>query len=156
MKISPLVGEIFFLQGVSRTLCFNDASIISEKAFMFQKKKEQKPNLFDMFPVVIPEYEVDDEQLVSVKIPRFNNELLRKYLTPRGKNPFLLTKLDSFGSFVLLRCDGDHTVLEIAEGLLEEFGDEINPVHNRLALFIRQLQKVKYVRLLDTDKTPLK
>ena len=122
---------------------------------MFQKKK-QKPNLFDMHPIVVAEYEVDDDQLVSVKIPRFNNELLRKYLTPRGKNPYLFTKLDSFGSFVWLRCDGDHTVLEIAEGLLEEFGEEINPVHNRLALFVQQLQKTKYVRLLDADKNPLK
>ncbi|NIR47715.1 PqqD family protein [candidate division KSB1 bacterium] len=57
------------------------------------------------------------------------------------KRPNYRLKLDDIGTFVWERCNGMKKVEEIGEQLKKEFGEEVEPVHERLALFFRQLQK---------------
>ena len=53
--------------------------------------------------------------------------------------------LDALGSFVWLRIDGVLSLYELA-GLVEErFGEEAHPLYERLALFMKQLERGGFV-----------
>ena len=53
--------------------------------------------------------------------------------------------MDKFGSMTWLLIDGNKNVYEICEGLREEFGEEIEPVYDRVSLFISKLYKNKFI-----------
>ena len=66
---------------------------------------------------------------------------------PRMKKPCYKIYLDEFGSFVWSQCDGAQTVEEIGEKLKQEFGQDVEPVYDRLAIYIRQLHKARFLTL---------
>ena len=91
------------------------------------------------------DYDVGDDSLVTLKSPRFRNRLMRRWLQPRLKRPFLKVKLDEIGSRVWLLCDGRKNVKEIASLLREEFKDGIEPCYDRLGLYFQQLERERFI-----------
>jgi hypothetical protein len=55
--------------------------------------------------------------------------------------------LDEVGSFVWQRCDGQATVAEIAQAMEQRFGARVAPALERLALFLRQLEGGRMIRM---------
>jgi len=122
---------------------------------MFWKSKQPEINLLDLIPHRICEYTVDEEQRVTVSIPRFKSAWMLKTFIPKWKSPYVRTRFDDFGSFVWMQCDGSRNVHEIAEKLREEYGSDIEPAHDRLKLFFQQLSLRGYVELRFIYGTPV-
>jgi hypothetical protein len=114
-------------------------------------KKRFEINLLDLIPKRMIEYEVSDQGLVTLLAPRFKNRLLRKWLQPRLKNPFLKVKLDEVGSAVWLLCDGQKSVKEIAVPLKEMFEEKIEPCYDRLGMFFQQLEGAHFIYYVNLE-----
>ena len=113
--------------------------------FAMGKRSKTDVNLLELVPRRIVEHEVDEARIVTVLMPRFKNRLLKRLLVPRHRSPFIKIKLDEFGSEVWFLCDGARTVGDIAAALREKFGERIEPCHDRLALFFKQLERAGFV-----------
>ncbi len=85
------------------------------------------------------EYEVDNDNIVTIlvkqdhKVQRFFRKL--KFRIPKYKK----ITLDEYGSWILLHVDGKKNVREIGEGLEVKFGDKVNPLYERLLLFLNHI-----------------
>ena len=108
-------------------------------------RKQQSQNLLDLKPVRLMEHLMDND-LVVVQIPRFRSRWM-SWLQRRLKKPCYQLHLDKIGSTVWLACDGESTVADIGNRLKERFGEEIEPLWDRLALFIRQMRSGKLIEL---------
>jgi hypothetical protein len=122
---------------------------------MFGRKQKEELNLLDLIPSRCWGHSVDEAGRVTVDMPRFHVAWMQRLLVPRGKCPFIKINLDEFGSHVWLRCDGASTIGAIAESLAAEFGDQVQPVHDRLAVFFRQLRQRGFITLHQADGTPV-
>jgi hypothetical protein len=119
---------------------------------MFRKKPpQQEINLLELIPSRARGDSINADGLVVVDLPRFRRTWMQKYLVPRNKSPFMKIKLDLFGSRSWQLIDGTRTVNEIADLMAAEFGDEVQPVHERLGIFIRTLRQTGFVQLRHAD-----
>ncbi|MGL6198035.1 MAG: PqqD family peptide modification chaperone [Lachnospiraceae bacterium] len=96
-------------------------------------------------------YEVDKNGIVTIlekqdnKIQRFFRKLGMKI--PKYKR----TAMDEYGSSVFLQIDGSRTVCEIGKSLEEKYGDKVEPLYERLLLFISHLeQQFHYIENIST------
>ena len=101
--------------------------------------------LLDLRPVRLMEHRMEGE-LAVVLVPRFRSRWMF-WLQRRLKKPHFHLHLDPIGTAVWLFSDGESTVSRIGERLLEKFGDEVEPVWDRLALFIRHMNSGKLIDL---------
>lgn len=109
---------------------------------MFKKKEKYEGlNLLDLKPVRNFEFVLQDDNKVTLLIPKFRDKFFGKYLQPMIKKKYFKVKLDTLGSFVWLNCDGVTTVRQLAEKLQKQFGDAAEPADERVAKFIQQLYK---------------
>lgn len=98
-------------------------------------------NLLDLIPQRnVPSEQTPEGFLVLLK-PKFSHPLLVKHIVPRMKKPYFKIKLDEKGSFIWKLCDGKTTVKDIGLRMREEFGDSIEPLYDRLGVFLQTLEK---------------
>jgi len=98
-------------------------------------------------------WEINPEtHLVVLKKPKFKNSFLKKYVLPRLKNPDYSVKLDKIGSFVWRNIDGRSSFGEIATKMSEEFGELIEPVHDRLGQFINSLRRYEFINFVNFEE----
>lgn len=109
------------------------------------KRTKKDVNLLDLVPRRIVEHEIDEARIVTVLMPRFTNRFIRRLLVPRYRSPHIKIKLDEIGSEVWLLCDGARNIGEIASLMREKFGERIEPCHDRLAVFFKQLESARFV-----------
>jgi len=117
---------------------------------MWRRRKEKaqpEANLLDLVPVRVLASETGEDGLVCMLKPRFTNRLLVRYLVPRLSSPDARIDLDAFGSHVWERIDGAATVRDIGLSLREAFGEEVEPVFQRVGIFCRQLAANRFIRL---------
>jgi hypothetical protein len=69
----------------------------------------------------------------------------------KNKSPYIKISLDKFGSAFWNQCDGNQDVHFIGEKLKLEFGDSIEPVYERLRMFIMQLRKNGFMDLREKN-----
>ncbi|ADL05583.1 PqqD family protein [Lacrimispora saccharolytica] len=87
------------------------------------------------------EYEVDKNGIVTMlekqdhKIQRFFRKL--GFKIPEYKR----MTMDEYGSCVFLLIDGRKTVREIGKSLEETYGDKVEPLYERLLLFVSHLEQ---------------
>jgi hypothetical protein len=112
-------------------------------------------NLLELVPRRLREFETDGEGIVTVKVKRFKYDWMAIAFLPKWKSPFIRTKLDGFGSHVWMYCDGEQNVHMIGEKMREEFGEEIEPVYDRLKLFFQQLTLRGFVAMYHSDGSPV-
>ena len=62
-----------------------------------------------------------------------------------GKPPITYIHLDNTGSFVWPLIDGQKDIIEIGKLVKEEFGDEAEPLYERLAKFFQILESYKFI-----------
>jgi hypothetical protein len=85
--------------------------------------------------------------LVVLLKPKFTNPLLAKHLLPRMKNPNFKIKLDDIGSHFWEACDGKRTVKQIGDLHKEKFGERVEPLYERISLFLQSLEKHGFIVL---------
>lgn len=109
-------------------------------------------NLLDLIPQRVAKYEQSTDGLITILKPKFKNKILVKYLLPRLKSPNFKVNLDQFGSFVWNQCNGENTVEQIGHLLKEKFQDNIEPVYDRLAVFIQSLARYRFIEYKNYDR----
>ena len=84
-------------------------------------------------------YEVSDEGVVTVLVKQ--DHLIQRFFRKlRVKIPeYQRISMDQFGSYTFLQIDGHKTVREIGEELEAKFGDTVQPLYERLSLFLNQM-----------------
>lgn len=59
-------------------------------------------------------------------------------------------KLDDYSSFVFLLIDGEKTIYQIGQLLVEKFGEQVKPVYERLITFLEYIKiEKKWIKYLD-------
>jgi hypothetical protein len=114
---------------------------------MMMRRKRQSANLLELTPTQRVQWETAENGNIVVLVPRFQNELLVKWLVPRLKDRHMRVKLDRLGSFVWKQCDGRTTVGEIAARLRTEFADSAESAEDRIRTFLLMLEKSDLVNL---------
>jgi len=112
-----------------------------------KKNKElQELNLLELVPVKNIEWEENENGLICLLKPKLQLHFLRKHLQPRLKKPYYKINLDEIGSQFWKTCDGTRTVEEIAVHMKSLLGDEVEPLYERITLFLQSLEKNKFIR----------
>jgi hypothetical protein len=114
--------------------------------------KKSKTNLLDLIPVRNIKWEKKEGGLIVLLKPKFKLAFLKKYVLPRLKNPYFRIKLDPVGSFIWEQCDGRLRVEELAKILQDRYGEDVEPVYDRLALFLHSLEKNHLISYKEEDK----
>jgi len=84
-------------------------------------------------------FEVDDENIVTIlekqdhKVQNFFRKM--KFRIPEYKK----ISLDQYGSYVFMQIDGRKTVKDIGGNLEARFGEETNPLYQRLLMFLNHI-----------------
>ncbi len=112
-------------------------------------------NLLDLIPDQKAKYDESNDGLITILKPKFKNKILAKYLLPRLKSSNFKVNLDEFGSFVWNQCNGNNTIEQIGNLLKEKFEGDIEPVYDRLAVFIQSLARYKFIEYKNYDPKSL-
>lgn len=107
--------------------------------FFERRKRLKGVNYLELTPIRRFGEEINDQNLVSILVPRFENQRLRKVLTLRNKNEYVRFKLDSLGSAVWLAIDGERTVFSISQKLQSELGEQFKQADERITRFLSEL-----------------
>ncbi len=119
-------------------------------------------NLLDLKPIRNARSETDKEGLVTLLVPKFQNQWIIRWVIPLLAKPYIRLKLDKYGSYVWNACDGSTTVRDIGRKMGENFGEEVDSLYERIGLFIRRLDesqslllngKMNDERLFEKSKT---
>jgi hypothetical protein len=112
-----------------------------------KKSRSRFRDLLDSTPKRNLQWEVDENGLTVLIVPRFTNPLAVKWVVPRLSKPDFRLKLDALGTFVWDRCDGMTPVSTIAENMRREFGETAEPVYERVVAFVSRLQRERFLVL---------
>lgn len=110
-----------------------------------KSEEEKAANLLEMTPVRTVSWETDSRDRIVLLKPKFKWPWLKKHLLPRMKRPHYRIQLDDKGSFIWRRCNGKNTVGELAEMHTGKFGEDVEPLLERLALFLHSLEKNGFI-----------
>jgi hypothetical protein len=110
-------------------------------------KPPQDLNLLELKPRRNLEWEIREGDLITLVIPKFKSELVRKWFVPMLAKPNIRVKLDTFGSFVWNRCDGQTSVAAIGEEMSASFGEPLETLYERIGKFVAKLAHSKFLLL---------
>ena len=110
-------------------------------------------DFLQLVPKMTVAWEHDENNNVVLLKPKFRNPFLVKHLLPRMKRPNFRIKLDEIGSSVWQSINGQSTVAEIGDKLKFVHGEKIEPVWERLQLFLNGLARNGFITLLYSDKS---
>ena len=91
------------------------------------------------------EWSTDGDGNITLEIENkgfFNRVAQRLFKKP----PVSYVHLDAMGSFVWPLIDGDRTITDLGKAVEEKFGDEANPLYERLAKYISILESYGFVK----------
>jgi hypothetical protein len=114
-------------------------------SFKERKKILKSVNTLDLTPIKLYSDKKDEDQLVTVIVPKFKNKIAVKIISPKLKSDHFKIKLDKFGSAAWLLMDGKIKVNQIIRDLKEKFGDEIQQESDRTSKFIFQLYEQGFI-----------
>jgi hypothetical protein len=109
-------------------------------------------NLLHLKPVHNRRFEQAEDGRVAILQPRISNRVLKQWFDPILRNPDIRIRLDDYGSYVWKQCTGECTVGEIADRLREKFGSSIEPVMDRLELFLKYLERYEFIRYINVPE----
>jgi hypothetical protein len=108
-------------------------------------EESRELNLLELVPARNIEWKRTEEGLICLLKPKFQIPFLRKHLQPRLKNPHYRINLDKIGTLFWESCDGKRTVEQIAIHMKNSLGDEVEPLYDRITLFLQSLEKNKFI-----------
>lgn len=103
---------------------------------------ERSDELLNMiFKISVPEYETDEKGIVTILIKQ-DHRLQRAIRRLGFRLPeYKRIRMDEYGSCVFLQFDGRKNVREIGDSLEEIYGEKVQPLYERLLLFITHLEQ---------------
>ncbi len=115
---------------------------------MSKKKETVSGNYLDYIPShgTDTRFEVSDEGKITIFVENkgvFNWIAQKLFHRPRVSQ----IHLDKMGNFIWPLMDGDRSIQQIALLVKEQFGDEAEPLYNRLVQYIRNLESYGFVEV---------
>ena len=91
------------------------------------------------------QWDVDEDELVVLHVRRrgLSHFIARKFFDRPG---FSHIHLEPLGSFIWKQIDGRRNVYEIGQLLHETFGEEAEPLYERLSVYMKQLENNRLIR----------
>jgi len=135
-----------------------------------RKRRPKGPNILDLVPVRSPQFRFAIRELsareakprepgtagtVSISVPRFSGRFGKQICRIARVRPEFNLNLDAYGSFVWLLMDGNTSVRELGSQLKEEYGDKVEPLYGRLALFLSLLERNKLLTYANLPPRPI-
>lgn len=102
------------------------------------KLKRQK-NFYNLIPTRNYDYEINNEGLVIVLIPRFDDNLIGRWLKSKSDKREIRTDLDDIGSELWKLIDNEKTVYEISKEYKNNIDISINQLEERVLIFFSML-----------------
>jgi hypothetical protein len=102
---------------------------------------KQAVNFYELVPRQKRLFEECDDGSVDILLPRYGNGAIGKVLKRFLSQKPVRVHLDDVGASVWRLCDGRRSVREIGVSLHERFGGRIEPVYDRLGMFLEQMRK---------------
>ena len=102
-------------------------------------------NLLALRPKRNRQWETSQSGLAVILIPKFGNHRVGSWIMSRMAKPNYRVNLDNVGTFVWQHLDGSYNLQEISERLVERFGDEVQPVQERLMTFLETLDRAQAI-----------
>ena len=109
-------------------------------------KKAKNENYLERIPVHSPliGYKVDDSEIVTLE--KENTGVFNKIAQKLFKRPKIsYIHLDSQGSFVWQLIDGQKRILDMADSVKEKFGEDAEPLYERLAKYVQILESYGFI-----------
>lgn len=110
------------------------------------KKNKKQENYLEKIPVRPQEikWSVDENDIVTLEIENkgIANRIAQKLLK---KPKISYIHLDELGSFVWTVTDGESDIIALGEKVKEKFGDDANPLYERLAQYFQILDSYGFV-----------
>lgn len=113
-------------------------------------RKKSKVNYLDLIPKHSDRisYEKSDDGQVTILIE--NKGVFNTILQKIAKKPRITrVDLEGQGNFVWLCIDGKKTVFDIANALEERFGEDAEPVYDRLLTYMNMLERCGFVEMIN-------
>ncbi len=89
-------------------------------------------------------FSLDSEKNVTLEI--INRGIFNRIAQTLFKKPKTsYVHLDALGSFVWQKIDGKKNIIEIGNEVKEHFGDEANPLYERLAKYFQILESYGFI-----------
>ncbi len=120
--------------------------------FNFFGKKKNEYNYLSLTPVRVHKYEDRDDGMVNILIPRFKSEFAKKFFSKAVRSEFIKANLDEFGTATWKLIDGRKNVEQIGKGLIEKYGETIEPVYERLTKFLTDLHRYNFISFIELQK----
>lgn len=114
-------------------------------SFKERKKILKNTNTLDLTPIKLHKDKVSEDGMVTLFVPKFKNELAKKYIVPKLKSSNFNIKLDELGSEVWKKMDGKNKVHEIIRQLSEKYGDDFKKPEERITKYLFQLYEQKLI-----------
>ncbi len=115
------------------------------------RKNSVNVNLLELTPVAKYSHQVNSDGLIDVLVPRFKGSIMQKFV-PKSKSKFIRANLDVIGTEVWRLIDGKRKVSDIAIAIDEKLGEKVQPVYDRLNVFLTQLHNNGFIYFLELNK----
>lgn len=119
---------------------------MEETKIKVMKKKQKKENYLERCPMRPAQlkWSADKKGLVTLHIENtgFFNRMAQKFL---GKPKVSHIHLDKIGSFVWPLMDGEKDIIVLGRLVKEHFGDEAEPLYERLAKYFQILDSYSFI-----------
>jgi hypothetical protein len=91
-------------------------------------------------------YEDPEKTKALIYFPRFKSKTGKRLGKFYGFKMDRKLHLDEYGTAVWIVCNGRATVREIGEVLSEQYGEKVEPLHERLSEFLRVLERNEFIK----------
>lgn len=108
--------------------------------------KKGDANVLDMTPKRTRKWKRGEK--VTILVPRARSVLGRHFIDALGMKSVYTVNLDEYGSAVWKLCDGKRTVREIGKELRKGFGEKVEPLYDRLSVFISIMNREELIRFV--------
>lgn len=110
-----------------------------------KKGSDGTVNLLELKPVRNVQSTTNSDGTVVLIVPKFQGRFLSRWIMPYLAKPHVQLKLDAHGGFFWNACDGKTSVREIAGKMVEHFGEDVEPMLDRVSAFMRRLDESKFI-----------
>jgi len=115
--------------------------------------KQEERNIAHVIPERLVESETGENGSIKLLIPRFRASWLQ-WMQRRLKSPYIKVTLDEIGSCAWRHIDGKRSLAEIGNAMREELGEKVEPVGERLGMFMGLLKRNKFATYSDPTDDP--
>lgn len=113
-----------------------------------KKKEALSQNFLERVPCISADVKWSADENGNVTLAIENKGAMKRITQVLLKKPKIsYIHLEKYGSFIFPLIDGEATLIDIGKRVEERFGDECQPLYERLAQYFKTLEANKFIIL---------